>query len=165
MEKLRKAEALLLKAERGLLIAALAVMVLLSFGQVVLRQFFGTGILWGDTLLRHLVLLVGFLGAALAAADGKNFAFELSVHQDSRVSWRSLLADVAASIISVFLVRAGLSFYHEERSSAGVLFTAGPVTVPAWLFAAVIPLGFFLVLTHTALRATRNAASLLGRAP
>ena len=165
MEKLRKAEELLLKAERGLLIAALAVMVTLSFSQVVLRQFFGTGILWADTLLRHLVLLVGFLGAALAAADGKNFAFELSVHQDARPSWRALLADIAASIITIFLVRAGWSFYHEERESAGVLFTAGAVTVPAWLFAGVIPLGFLLVLTHTALRATRNAATLLGPKP
>ena len=37
--------------------------------QVVLRQVFGGGILWCDTLLRHLVLWVGFLGAARAAGQ------------------------------------------------------------------------------------------------
>ncbi|MDE2237792.1 MAG: TRAP transporter small permease subunit, partial [Elusimicrobia bacterium] len=46
----------------------------LAFLQVLRRELFGSGALWADPLLRSLVLWVGFLGAALAAAEDKHFA-------------------------------------------------------------------------------------------
>ena len=54
------------KTETVLLIVILTVMILLSFLQVLLRNFFDQGLLWGDIFLRNLVLWVGFLGASLA---------------------------------------------------------------------------------------------------
>src|SRR5512143_3313876 len=58
--------------ERGILVALLALMILLAFTQVVLRNVFSTGLLWADPLLRHLVLWVGFIGASLATASEKH---------------------------------------------------------------------------------------------
>ena len=58
MEKLRKAESVLLGLENALLAAILLFLVGGSFLQVLMRQFFGGGILWGDTLLRHLVMMI-----------------------------------------------------------------------------------------------------------
>ena len=57
------------------MVALLAVMVTLAFAQVILRHF-GLGLLWGETVLKHLVVWTGFLGAALAAASEKHFAWE-----------------------------------------------------------------------------------------
>ena len=52
------------RIEKILLAVMLGLMVLMAFSQIVLRNFFATGIPWGDSLVRYLVLWVGFIGAA-----------------------------------------------------------------------------------------------------
>lgn len=153
LEKARKAESLLAKLESGLLVALLTGMVTLAFAQVARRQLFGTGALWADTLLRHLVLWVGFLGASLAAADEKHFAWEAAANYKGRAGKiMRALAHLAAVVILVFLTKAAWAFFQEEHAAAKVLFSIGAVGVPEWLFALSIPAGFFLVLVHTLLR-------------
>ena len=65
------------KAETVLLVVILSVMILLSFLQVLLRNFFEQGILWGDILIRNLVLWVGFIGASLATRENKHINIDL----------------------------------------------------------------------------------------
>lgn len=165
MESLKKAEARLVQAEGALLVAILTVMAALAVLQVLLRQFFSTGLLWADTLSRHLVLWVGFLGAAVAAAEGKHFAWEAASHAPGR---RGTLMRLAANLLAAaacwFLMRAALEFLHEERAAETVLFTAFGVPAPAWAFAVIVPLGFGLVLLHSLLRALLAAAELKGAA-
>ncbi|MBI2341120.1 MAG: TRAP transporter small permease subunit, partial [Deltaproteobacteria bacterium] len=54
------------------LILAMAAMIVLGFLQVVLRNFFGSGISWADVTVRHLVLWVGFFGAVLATIENRH---------------------------------------------------------------------------------------------
>lgn len=154
MERIRKAESFLLGLQSAVLVAVLLFLVGMSFLQVALRQFFGGGILWCDTLLRHLVLWVGFLGAARAAAEEKNFAFEaLTEHLPARLHRpAAALARLTAVVVALLLAGASWSFMLEERASGVSLFTAGELAVPGWPFAAILPAGFFLVALHTALR-------------
>ena len=148
-------------AEKAVLVVLISFMVLLSFWQVVLRQVFSTGILWADTLLRHLVLWAGFLGAALATVEGKHFALEAVTPKEGRMgSAMRLTAHASAVLVSAFLVRASWGFLMEERSAGSVLFAAGGVEVPAWVFSAAVPVGFSLVLLHMLVRI---AADLGGR--
>ncbi len=128
-------------------------MIGLSFLQVLLRQFLGTGLLWADTLSRHLVLWVGFLGAALAAAEGKHFAWEAVTHREgSTGAVLRLASSLAAIAITAILALASWDFFVAERAQGSALFTAGALTVPSWPFSAIIPIGFGLVLFHMALR-------------
>lgn len=154
MEKARKAESFLLGLQSAVLVAVLLFLVAMSFLQVALRQFFGGGILWCDTLLRHLVLWVGFLGAARAAAEEKHFAFEaLTEHLPARLHGpAAAAARLTAIAVALLLARASWSFMLEERASGAALFTAGELAVPGWPFAAILPVGFFLVALHTGLR-------------
>ena len=154
MERLRKAESVLLGLESLLLVAVLLFLVAMSFLQVVLRQFFGGGILWCDTLLRHLVLWVGFLGAARAAAEEKHFAFEaVTEHLPARLhGTAALLARLCAAAVALLLAKASWAFMLEERGAGEPLFTAGNLAVPGWPFAAIVPIGFLLVAVHTGLR-------------
>ena len=62
MKWLRSFDSLLARAETVVLVAFLGSMVVLAFLQVVLRNVFGTGLIWADTLVRHLVLWAGFFG-------------------------------------------------------------------------------------------------------
>ena len=61
---------------RGRLLAAVAlgVMVVLPLAEILLRRFAGTGIPGSIPFVQHLVLWVGFLGAALAAREGTMLA-------------------------------------------------------------------------------------------
>lgn len=174
MRRIREAEALLLRLEGGLLVAILSFMVVMSFAQVALRQLFGTGLLWADTLLRHLVLWVGFLGASLAAAQGKHFAWEPPEPTppggerspggpplpSSGSALRRLAAQLCAALVAALLVKASWRFLLEERAAGAVLFHVGPAAAPAWIFAAIIPAGFALVGLHLLLRGLEAAAEL-----
>ncbi|HAM34980.1 MAG TPA: hypothetical protein DEB40_12060 [Elusimicrobia bacterium] len=154
MEKLRRAESFLLAAESAILVAILIFMIVMSFVQVMLRQFFGGGTLWGDTLLRHLVLWLGFLGAALASAEEKHFAFEaLSERLPPRVHGAAaFLSRLGAAVVALLLARASWAFLLDEKAAGNELFTLGPMAVAGWPFAIILPAGFLLVALHALLR-------------
>lgn len=153
MQSIRKLEAWLVRLETAVLVALVAVMVLLSFCQVVLRLF-GTGLLWADTLTRHLVLWAGFLGAALAAADNKHFAFEAFAHRKGRLGTAlKVFGNLFGAAMSALLAQAAWQFFQDERASGEALFSIGTFSVPSSWFAAAIPVGFVLVLIHLCIRA------------
>src|SRR5205814_1192280 len=102
-------------------------------------------------LLRHLVLWVGFLGASLAAADHKHFAWEAAASRGGPRMKAVALA--AAAVITGFLAAAAVAFFKDELHEGKILLTIGTLGVPGWLFTLAIPTGFLLVLTHLVLRA------------
>jgi TRAP-type C4-dicarboxylate transport system permease small subunit len=57
------------RAEESVVVVALAVMVILPCLEIVLRKFFQSGVTSSAPIVQHLVLLVGTLGAALAARE------------------------------------------------------------------------------------------------
>lgn len=131
----------------------------MSFTQVILRQFFGTGILWGDTFLRHLVLWVGFLGASLATADNKQFAWDTLVAflKEKPKAVVGLIAHLVTGAITGCLIHASWAFCLEEKASESVLFNIGAAAVPSWAFLIILPAGFALVLIHTLVKAVEEA--------
>ncbi|MBI4349400.1 MAG: TRAP transporter small permease subunit [Elusimicrobia bacterium] len=171
MRSLRKAERALVTAERAALTALLAFMVTLAFLQVVLRQVgLRTGVnlsvLWGDTLLRHLVMWVGFLGAGVAAAADKQFAMDAAAHAMAgrAKAAAAALCQAFAAVVSACLLRASWAYLQQQREHAGILFSAFGVHVPAWWFEAVAPFGFALLAAHYALKTVLSGhAAATGR--
>jgi TRAP-type C4-dicarboxylate transport system permease small subunit len=135
-------------------------MTLFAFLQVVLRQFFSTGILWADVLLRHLVLWSGLLGAALASADNKNFAWEAVFLQKGRFGLaRRLLAEITAVFVTALLVKVSWSFWTADKATGEILFTIGTIATPSWIFSLILPVGFLLVLIHYFMRLLKTVLS------
>ena len=163
-DQLRKAESRLAAAEGALLVALLAVMVTLAFLQVILRHF-GLGLLWGETVLKHLVLWTGFLGAALAASAEKHFAWEAAhVGAPEKLKpWLRLTANLAGAAITAILLSASWTYFTDDRASGAELMTIGGVVVKSWIASAGIPLGFALVLTHMMFKSADAAAEAFGR--
>jgi TRAP-type C4-dicarboxylate transport system permease small subunit len=155
MEKLRKAERFLVSVEKAILTGFVAFMTALAFAQVALRHLGRmTGVplslLWGETLLRHLVLWLGFLGACVAASEDKQFAMDAM----NRV-WSPRGRAIAAAVCHVFtvivcagLLAASVGFFREEMANPEPLFTLAGVGVPAWIFETILPVGFVLLLVH-----------------
>ena len=65
------------KIEGFLLSIFLMGMIFLAFLQVVMRNLFNAGIPWADTVVRLLVLWVGFLGAVLATKLEQHLTVEV----------------------------------------------------------------------------------------
>jgi len=163
-DQLRRAEARIVAVEGAILVALLAVMVTLAFAQVILRHF-GLGLLWGETVLKHLVLWTGFLGAALAAASEKHFAWEAAhVGAPERLKpWLRLTANLAGAAITALLLSASWTYFADDRASGAELMTVGGIVVKSWVASAGIPLGFALVLIHMLFKSADAAAEAAGR--
>jgi TRAP-type C4-dicarboxylate transport system permease small subunit len=157
-ETLRRTEDLLARAEGAALVVLLAVMVTLAFAQVVLRRF-GLGLLWGETLLKQLVMWTGFLGAALAARSERHFAWE-AAHLGALARWRAplrMLSSLAGACVCAILLQAAWRFTSAEKTGAEILMTVGSTPIPAWIATAAIPGGFALVGLHMLFKAADAA--------
>jgi C4-dicarboxylate transporter, DctQ subunit len=161
MTYLRSLDRLLYKIEHGFLVVTLGVMVLLAFAQVVLRNVFGTGLVWGDTIIRHLVLWVGFFGAALATSEQRHISIDaltkfLSPHLKHVVF---VLTSLFALVVCLFLAAAAWTYLGEERAHGGELV----LSIPSWVAQLIIPIGYALMAVHFLVKVVENAFLALNR--
>ncbi len=75
--------------EGALFCVFLAVMLGISGLQVVLRNFFRSGVLWFDPLVRTLVLWVAFLGAMTATSHARHLHIDVLHRAHARSGSRS----------------------------------------------------------------------------
>ena len=143
--------------ETILLVTVLTFMIFLAFFQVILRDVFHSGILWADPLLRHLVLWLGFLGAAFAAAQGKHFAWEMPKPTNKKLTGLFVsLSNFLGAIISFLLAGAAKQYEIEEKTFGHALFKIGSFQFPSWASAEIIIVGFVLIGVHFLLRAINH---------
>ncbi len=148
--------------ENTLLVIFLTVTVVMAFLQVILREFWHTGILWADVFLRHLVLWVGFFGAALAAKESRHFSINIITKRLPKAMQRivQVLLDLAASVVCYFLCDAGISFVSDEiKYNTEPLFTFLGKNVMVYHFEIAIPIGFGLIGIHFLFRAIEVAVT------
>ncbi len=145
--------------EDALLALLLAGMILLAAAQILLRNFMDLGLVWGDPLLRALVLWVGLLGAMVAARSENHIAIDvLSRHLPPRGQAATRL------LTNVFTVAvcAVMSYYSAQLVrmdlEAGVM-AFGPV--PAWWVESILPFGFAVLALRYLAAALRNLRPLL----
>jgi len=147
--------------ETGLIILILGVMVLLSFLQVIMRNFFDTGILWGDIFLRHLVLWVGFVGASLATREEKHINIDLLTRliPQRTVPFAKILIDVTSVIVCLVLAKAGWEFVSMEIEANTTVF----LNVPSWYFEIIIPVGFALIALRFIFKIIEQIISMISK--
>jgi C4-dicarboxylate transporter DctQ subunit len=125
--------------ESGLLVGMLAVMIFLAAYQVIARNFFDTGIIWGDSLVRILVLWITLLGAMVASRDDSHIRMDL-LSQFLDDSWRKRLRRFG-SVFTCFIcgVFAWYSFKFVQLDFEDKITAfAG---IPAWWCEVIMPIG------------------------
>ena len=146
------------RVEQTLIVTFLGFMILIAFLQIVLRNFFSTGLDWGDQLLRNLVLWIGFTGATLATKEGKH------INIDVVSRWLpSLGKNVVTFIIHLFsfficclLTHATLKFIKNEVQMENRTF----LNIPAWLPEMILPITFSLMTFRFGLRSFKNLSEI-----
>ena len=120
------------RMETVLVTILLTLMILTAFSQIVLRNFFASGIDWGDALVRYLVVWVAFIGAAIATREGKHITIDvLSRWLTGRGSIAvQALACFFSAVICGLLTLAAIKFIWFEAQMGGTAFFTLPVWVP-----------------------------------
>ena len=157
---LKKGFSLFDKLEYLVLVFLLTVMVGLAFLQIFLRIFFATGILWGEPLLRHLVLWIALLGAAIAAKEGKHINIDVIsrvLPDRGRVAIQAL-TDLFSTFICLLLIQASLKFIRDEFQGDALAF----LKIPTWAVAVIFPVAFGLIALRFAIAAVETGLWLLG---
>ena len=96
------------EVENLLVSLALAALVVVPLGEIVLRRVFHTGITGATAFEQHLTLLIGLLGGALAARDGRLLTLStlIDLLQGKGQLWARVFSSALAAGISVFLCLA-----------------------------------------------------------
>jgi TRAP-type C4-dicarboxylate transport system permease small subunit len=138
------------RIETGLIAVLVLAMVVLAGAQIVLRNFFDSGLAWADPLLRAMVLWAAMLGALAAARDDKHIGIDFVAHF---VHGRTRRVLRAIGLLFAAGIAAGMAWYGVglvELDYAGTNAIAG---IPSWCIEAIIPAGFALIALRLALRA------------
>ena len=139
------------QAEDLALALALAAMMLLPLLVVPLRaihvQIKGQG-----SIVQHLTLIAGMIGAAVAAREGRLLSLS-SVDLLFKGTWRRVARSIAAAFaatVTALLCLASVQFVQSERAAGGT----GAYDIPLWILQLALPIGFALI----ALRILRRSS-------
>jgi TRAP-type C4-dicarboxylate transport system permease small subunit len=122
----------------------------MAFFQIVLRNFFDTGISWGDSLVRYLVVWVGFIGAAIATKEGKHINIDVASRwlTGPQSNYIRLVSHFFSAVICGLLTLAAIKFLRFEAQMGSTAFFKLPVWVPE----IIIPVTFGLMTLRFAVR-------------
>jgi len=131
------------RAEDALLVALLGLMIVLASTQILLRNFFDSGFVWIDPILRVLVLWLGLIGATVATRDNKHIRIDLLSQIFKRNTHRLIQSLVGQICAWTCLVIAwhGMKWIQLDYVD-GLISFAG---IPAWMLEIIVPLSFALI--------------------
>jgi TRAP-type C4-dicarboxylate transport system permease small subunit len=151
------------RTEQTLLVAFLGFIILIAFLQIVLRNFLSTGLDWGDSLVRNLVLWIGFIGATLATKEGKHI--NIDVVSRWLPSFGKNMVALITHLFSFFvcggLTYAALKFIKNEVQMGNRTF----LELPAWVPELILPVTFILMTFRFGLRSFKNLSEIGKRNP
>lgn len=161
MKLLRALNRLLTRFESVLLVGFLGVLLVLAFTQVVLRNVFNSGLLWGDPMVRHLVVWVGFLGAAVATSKEGHISIDaLTKFLPARVkAGTHVVTNLFAAVVCWYLAQASYEFLKSE-AAAGSTFV---LDIPTWIGGLIIPVGYLLIAFHFLVRVLESLLVAAGK--
>lgn len=139
-----KIEAVVSNSESWLLSLWLLSMLVFGTIQVLLRNFFDSGMDWSDMMVRSLVLWVGFTGASLATRRDRHINIEIIsrlITAKGFSKFRIVYVRLVSLIISVLLLKASITYIFLEAENEMTAFLG----VPTWIIFIIVPVSLFLM--------------------
>ena len=151
---MQRLDAFIARLEQYLLAVLLSMMIVVGFLQIVLRNFFATGISWGDPVLRNLVVWIGFIGAALATREGKHIQIDLLAGwlKGRGAALAHIVSNLFSMVVCLVLAWAGVKFVQVEM----IMGEEALLFFPMWSLQLIIPVTFLLMALRFGLRAVQG---------
>jgi TRAP-type C4-dicarboxylate transport system permease small subunit len=139
------------RLEKALIVLFLGLMIVTAFAQIALRNFMGVGLSWSESLVRYLVLWVGFIGASLAAREGRHITIEVFKLRPSATGRRYLTAfsQLGAFVVCAAMTWAAVKFVRDDAQIGHRIF----LDLPTWVFEMILPATFATMSLRFLLRA------------
>ena len=118
---------------------------LVFFGclQIVLRNFFHSGIVWADPLMRHIVLWLGCLGGVMATSRLRHINIDIftRVLPAALKPLRNRIVYLATAAAASVLGMATLKLVIDEKDFGDTAFLG----IQVWVLQIILPVAFFLI--------------------
>jgi C4-dicarboxylate transporter DctM subunit len=139
------------RLEGRLASVALAAMAILPLAEIVVRRLAGRGIPGAGPFVQHCTLWVAFLGASIAASEGRHLALATTTFMKSKRLRRGaeIFSSAVAAAVAALLCRACLDLVLVERASGETI----ALGVRVWVGQLVLPVSFALIALRIAWRA------------
>ena len=126
--------------EDAILVGLLLAMIIMAVLQIFIRNFFDSGIFWGDGFVKVVVLWIGLMGAMIASRSHHHICMDvLSRFLPERFKRLSdLTVYVFTCIICALMTWHSLSFVFMEYQDGMTAFAS----VPVWICESIIPAAF-----------------------
>ncbi len=134
---------LLNRVEDSILIGVLLSMLFMAVLQIFLRNFFSSGIIWGDAMVKILVLWVGLLGAMVATRNNNHINIDvISRFLPKNIKMASdLIVEIFAAFVCAITTWFSFEFVLMEMEYKVNAFA----NVPAWMCEIIIPIAFGVI--------------------
>ena len=145
--------------ENVALVVLLSAMILIATGQIVLREFFNTGLVWAAESLKLIVLWLTMFAAIAAARDDRHIRIDAISHLLSPVAIRftRVIVDLfAAAVCAVIAWQAYRYVQFEVEFEETVL-----LATPAWIAHVIVPIGFLVTAYRFVIGAIRKAFGIV----
>ena len=131
------------KIEDSILVSLLLIMIFMAVLQIFLRNFFDSGIVWSDPLVRVLVLWIGLIGAMAASRTDNHINIDIiSRFLPPHIKrFTTLVVHVFTAIITAVMAWVSLRFVGMEMADNIIAFGF----IPAWVCEIIIPIAFAVI--------------------
>lgn len=145
---------LILKLETGLLITLLLSMILIAVLQIIMRNFFDSGLFWAESYIRTSVLWLALLGAMIGSREGEHVAIDFFVHK-FQIRNRLIIqriTDLCSATLCFVMTYYSSVFVQSEYQEGGMAFSS----VPNWFCEVIIPITFAVIACRYLVAAVFN---------
>lgn len=163
MTRLSHAFRRLLDGLAALAALLLLAMVVLTTGDIVLRNLAGGGFAWANEVSEYALYLMTLLTAAWLLRRAQHVRLDLLlIVVPPRLAWLLELAgDLVGLAVSLALTRYGFSMTHESLGLGAI--TIKNLVFPEWWLLAPLPITFALIAVEFVFRLHRLAGGERGR--
>jgi TRAP-type C4-dicarboxylate transport system permease small subunit len=147
------------RVEDVILVILLSTMIGMAAFQILFRNLFDAGIVWGDILVRILVLWLGLVGAMVATRTDKHIRIDI-INRYLPVGVKpiveaavKLFSAAVCAIVSYY----SLQFVLSELTHGGLAFWK----VPVWVCEAIIPVSFAVIALRYFFMSLKNISTMV----
>lgn len=146
--------------EDSFLVLLLSTMITLAFTQIILRNFFDSGLSWIAPALRLLVLWVGLVGAMIATRQEHHIAIDIlmrSVRLPERLKQTAqIFVELFTSLVTGIITYHAVRMVIMDREAQSIAFAG----IPIWICELIIPAAFAIIALRYLLFALSHARQL-----
>lgn len=142
-EKIKK---IIFLIEDSILVIALSALILICFGQIILRGVFSIGLFWGETASRYLVLWVALLGAIVATREYNHVNIDIvsKYAPDKIKNIIRVITDLFTAVVTFALTYYSIIFIKNDMASNMKAFGV----IPTWVAGLILPVAFGVICIH-----------------